>query len=128
MKVIFFDGYCNICDSYVKWVYNNNTSKDLFFASQQGEYAMEILSKWNIPMNVSYIIFYDNKNFFKGADAILEILKYMPRYRWLRVFGKIVPKMLIDLSYFTIAKNRYKLFGRKDSCGVVGFDKNRFKN
>ena len=77
MKVIFFDGYCNICDTYVKWVYKYNIKNDLYFASQQGEYAADFFAKNMIDSQVSYIIFHDGKSTYKGAKAILEILKYI---------------------------------------------------
>jgi predicted DCC family thiol-disulfide oxidoreductase YuxK len=52
--------------------------------------------------------------YFK-SDAAIEILSRLPLWWWVRVL-RIVPRMLRDAVYDLVARNRYRMFGRTETC------------
>ena len=59
---------------------------------------------------------HDNGNYLNRSDAILYLLKKLNKYKFLRILGSLTPKFIRDSIYNFIAKNRYKWFGKYESC------------
>jgi predicted DCC family thiol-disulfide oxidoreductase YuxK len=59
----------------------------------------------------------DSKAYIK-SDAVFEIIaEFKPAWRILLIF-RILPRLVRDFAYRVIARNRYKLFGKKDQCMI----------
>lgn len=116
-KIILFDGLCNLCSWSVNFILNRD-KKDIFrFASIQSETAKQILSKFKLPVDFeeSVILIENNSVYFK-SEAALRISKNL-RHLWPLLFVLIiVPRFVRDSIYNFIAKNRFKWFGKKESC------------
>ena len=117
--VIFFDGVCNLCNSAVQFTIERDP-KDVFrFASLQSDFAQQQLSAFQIhPLENNSFILLENGKVYQQSTAALRIAKKLSGL-WPLLYGFIiVPKFIRDAVYNYIAKNRYKWFGKQESCWV----------
>lgn len=115
--IVFFDGVCNLCNSSVNFIIRHDKHKIFHFASLQWKVSKEILGE-EYPENEYYdsVIYYEKGEVFQRSDAALRIAAKLDfPYSLLSAF-RIIPAFLRDSVYMFISKNRYKWFGKKDSC------------
>lgn len=116
-KTILFDGVCNLCNASVQFVLKRDKKKQFRYASLQGKFGQEILSTYKLPKDAfnSFILIEDDKLFTKSTGA-LRMLKHLGA-PWSLLYAFIaVPAMIRDGVYNWISRNRYKWFGKKESC------------
>ena len=118
-RVIFFDGVCNLCNASVQFAIERD-KKNLFkFTALQGEYAKAVLPKFNVDLSQlnSIILLEDGQLYTKSTAALKIARKLNGLWPALYVFI-LVPKFIRDWFYDIIAKNRYKWWGRQESCWI----------
>ena len=116
--VIFFDGLCVLCNKSVSFLIKIDKKKVLKYSSLQGDYAKEVLDSEDID-SASSVIFLDDGVSYKKADAAIHILiKLGGVYKALGVTLNLLPTFFINWFYDLVAKNRYSIFGKKDSCPI----------
>jgi predicted DCC family thiol-disulfide oxidoreductase YuxK len=115
--ILLFDGYCNFCSSTVQFILKHEKNKDLFFASLQSETGIELLNRYQIdPAKTdSLVLIEDEKAYIKSSAALRVSKRLKGLYPALFLF-MIVPAFLRNWVYDLIARNRYKWFGKSDSC------------
>jgi len=126
--VILFDGICNFCNGVVKFIIKRDPAKKFRFASLQSGFGRSQLIRFHLnPESIHSFVVIDGEVFRERSDAALHIARHLGApWRALLVF-KILPKFLRDAAYNVVASNRYKIFGRKDSCMIPTPDlKERF--
>ncbi|MBF2709277.1 thiol-disulfide oxidoreductase DCC family protein [Flavobacterium soyangense] len=119
-KIILFDGVCNLCDSTVQFIIKHD-KKDIFrFVSLQSELGQEILKHIGInPANIYSIILYEpGVAYYYKSQAALEIAKNLGGFFHVGTIFKIIPTGIRNYLYDYIAKNRYKWYGKKETCMV----------
>lgn len=118
-KVILFDGVCNLCNSSVNFIIDHDTQNKFKFASLQSDAGQELLNKFNLnTKDFDSIIFVDGDRYYSQSSAVLRIVKEFPGLWKLLYVFIIVPPALRNIIYDIIAGNRYKWFGKKDSCRI----------
>lgn len=119
-SIIIFDGVCNFCNGVVNFILVRD-KKDIFrFAANQSEAAKQILLENNIPLEteISTVFLFENGKLYQKSTAALRIARKLP-FAWnLCYIGIIIPAFLRNVIYDFIAKNRYKWFGKKETCRV----------
>lgn len=123
--IVFFDGICKFCHGSVNLLVALDTNRKLRFASLQSKIGDEISKRLN-PIPDSILLSYQGKVFIK-SEAVLTIVQLLGfPYNLLGVF-KIIPPFIRDFLYDMVAKNRYKIFGKFETCRMPdAFDKERF--
>ncbi|WP_396171400.1 thiol-disulfide oxidoreductase DCC family protein [Flavobacterium sp.] len=119
-KIILFDGVCNLCDSAVQFVIRHD-KKDVFrFVALQSELGQNILKHIGIdPKYIDSVILYEpGVAYHYKSAAALEIAKNLGGFWHLGTLFRIIPSGISNQVYDYIAKNRYKWYGKKDSCMV----------
>ena len=118
-KIIFFDGYCNLCNGFVNFIIRLDKKNKIFFAPLNGKTAEQILSKKEIKSVLpdSVIFYYDDVTSFK-SKAVIDIFISLGGFYKLVVILKVIPSFILNFLYDTIAKNRYSWFGKRESCIV----------
>jgi predicted DCC family thiol-disulfide oxidoreductase YuxK len=117
-KIILFDGVCNLCDSAVQFVIQHD-KKDVFrFVAIQSELGEQILKHIGInPMNIDSVILYEpGIAYYYKSDAALQIAKNLGGFFHFGTFFRIIPTGISNKLYDYIAKNRYKWYGKKETC------------
>ncbi|MBN6206660.1 thiol-disulfide oxidoreductase DCC family protein [Ralstonia pickettii] len=117
-SLILFDGECNFCDSSVQFIIQRDDKKRFKFASLQGESGKELLSKHDVSKNIDSLILLENNKVYYKSAAALRIAKQLKGAWRLSYIFILIPRPVRDAVYDTIAKNRYKWFGKKDNCMI----------
>ncbi len=118
-KIILFDGICNLCNSSVNFIIDRDRNDIFKFASFQSDAGKTFLNTLGLDSKKLYsVILIDEGTFYTKSTAALKIIKEFGGF-WKPLYAFImVPKMVRDLFYDVIANNRYRWFGRTDSCRV----------
>ena len=118
-QIILFDGVCNFCNFWVNFVIKRD-KKDLFrFGALQSDKAQELMGKFNFDTsNLDTFVLISGDKLFTKSTAALMICKELNGLVKIMYPLIFLPKFFRDFIYDLIAKNRYKLFGKKDSCRV----------
>jgi len=117
-KVILFDGVCNLCNNAVQTVIEHDKNDTFRYASLQSDFGMQLAKEVGVDTSkVDSIILVDETyDHWTKSCAAIHIAKDMKgAYTLLSVFF-ILPKFLRDPFYDFIAKNRYKWWGKQESC------------
>jgi len=117
--VILFDGLCNLCNEAVQFTIERDKQNLFRFASLQSDYAAEkIASFYIVPQNLESFILLEDDKVYLRSTAALRVAKKLSGL-WPLLYGFIiVPRFIRDAVYNYIAKNRYKWFGKQESCWV----------
>lgn len=117
--VIFFDGVCNLCNASVQFAIEHDKKSLFKFTALQGDYAKKVLPKFNINLSkMNSILLLENNQLYTKSTAALRIAKRLNGLIPLLYGFIIIPKFVRDWAYDVIAKNRYKWWGKQDSCWV----------
>jgi len=120
-QLILFDGVCNLCNSSVLYVIKRDTKDRFLFAPLQSNIGKEIITAFNIDThNTDSIILYNpqTNTITSKSSAALHIAKHLGFPSNLMVVFFIVPSFIRNWVYNFVAKNRYKWYGKKDSCMI----------
>lgn len=117
-NLVLFDGVCSLCNASVDSVMRKENGNALKFASLQSDIGKEIIKKCGLEQVPDSILFYSEGTLYAESDAVLQIVKFLKMpYSWSVVF-RLVPRMVRDGAYRLIARNRYRWFGKRDTCRV----------
>lgn len=125
-KIILFDGYCNLCSGTVKFILKKDHLAKFKFASLQSKSGQELLKRFNLPTDdFESFVYISGENPYRRSTAALHVFKELGGLWPLLFVFIVVPPFLRDFFYSLIAKTRYKIFGKTNSCMVP---RDQFKN
>lgn len=114
--IVFFDGVCGLCDRAVTAILAADRRGVFRFAPLQGETAARLLDPSETE-SLSTLVLLDERGTWRRSAAVVRILRGLGGFR--RVLGTLlwlVPKPLRDLGYRGVAWQRYRLFGKHETC------------
>ncbi|PGY08211.1 Predicted thiol-disulfide oxidoreductase YuxK, DCC family [Bacillus sp. OV166] len=115
-RIILFDGVCNLCNNSVKFIIKRDTSGYFKFASLQGETGQRLLKKHSLNYDLnSFVLIEKEKVYIKSSAALRVCSQLGGTWRILSIF-RFLPPLFRDFLYDIVAKNRYKWFGKEESC------------
>ena len=126
--IILFDGICNLCNGAVQFLLKRDVNEQFLFASLQSDAAKNILLQYNVKkFGMDSIVFIEDGEIYQKSTAVLKIIKYL-NWPWTMIsVTSFLPLGFRDRMYDFIAQNRYRWFGKKDSCIMMLPEyKNRF--
>jgi predicted DCC family thiol-disulfide oxidoreductase YuxK len=117
--VIVFDGLCNICSFGVQKVLRHDRAGIFRFAFAQGPVGGALKAQYGLtPGDLENVALIADGQCYTKSTAALKVLDRLPGpWRAMRVFW-IVPRPVRDFFYSLVARNRYRLFGKRDICMV----------
>ena len=117
--IVLFDGMCNLCNGAVRFIMKYERNKELKFSSLQSDTGKRLLKDYShIIINSDSIVYIYNGKAYTESDAAIKIASYL-KYPWsLLNTVRFLPESLTNFIYRIIARNRYRIFGRRDSCMV----------
>ena len=117
--IILYDGVCNLCNKIVKFIIKRDKKARFKFASLQSNIGKLYLKKFDLPINkLDTFVYIRHENPYTRSDAGLYVLKDLGGF-WKLFFSLIIlPRFFRDFFYNLIAKSRYKIWGKKDSCMI----------
>jgi predicted DCC family thiol-disulfide oxidoreductase YuxK len=119
-KLILFDGICNLCNVAVLNVIKNDKKNTFLFTALQSETGQEVISYLKIDISkIDSIILYEpGVSYEIKSTAALNIMKDFGGFWTLTQVFWVFPEKIRNLVYDYIALNRYKWFGKKESCMI----------
>ena len=122
-SIILYDGVCGLCNRFVRFILKRD-KRDVFrFASQQSEFAANILRRHKInpeQLDTVYLVLdYERppERILARSDAAAEILSRLGGiWRFSAGMMRLFPRRLRDWIYNLIARKRYQMFGKYESC------------
>ena len=118
MNIILFDGVCNLCNNMVPFLIKYDKNNIFHFAAMQTKTGEKIMQEFRVLNDRKSIILIKEGTVFYKSEAIIEIAKQITGWPSILKYGFLFPKFLRDGMYDLIAKNRYFLFGKKDTCST----------
>lgn len=112
---IYYDGICVMCSGFARWIHRRSNPGSITFIPLQE-------AKIPIPAELKNTVLVETSDgdLKSRWEAIREILKTLPPpYRWMHRIAGWVPNKLQNWIYDTIASNRYRIFGKHETCQVI---------
>jgi len=120
-KLILFDGVCNLCNGAVQFIIKRD-KKDVFrFAALQSKIGEQLIKQKGIDaLNIdSIILIAPGEAYHVRSSAALNIAyEFGGLWKALKFFEWVLPVRFRDFIYNIVARNRYKWFGKKESCMI----------
>jgi predicted DCC family thiol-disulfide oxidoreductase YuxK len=117
--IVLFDGICNFCSASVLFIIKRDPAGYFRFAALQTDNGRFITERHGINLeSTDSIILIENDRVFYRSDAALRISRRL-RGAWkLFYVFIIIPPFIRNFVYDIIASNRYRWFGKRDSCFI----------
>ncbi len=127
-QIILFDGVCNFCNSSINFIIDHDPEKHFKFAPLQSDFGQKTLLRFNKNTeDFDSVILLKKNQLYQKSEAALEITQYLSGFWKYLVVFKILPTFILNFFYDIIAKNRYRIFGKSDTCRMPTSDlKERF--
>lgn len=115
--VIIFDGVCNLCNASVDFVLRHDRRGELLFASNQSAAGRALLERFDVPPDdVSSVYLVEGDRIAARSTAALRVARRLGLPWSLAVPLLLLPRPLRDAAYDFVARNRYRWFGKKETC------------
>ncbi|MDG9924121.1 MULTISPECIES: thiol-disulfide oxidoreductase DCC family protein [unclassified Pseudomonas] len=125
-RVVLFDGVCRLCNGWAKFLIRHDHARRFRLCSVQSAEGQAILAWFGLPTDAFETMAYvEGETLFVRSDAVLRIVAQLPGAWRLLAILRCLPRVLRDWCYDRIALNRYRLFGRYDTCLLPDADHQR---
>ena len=116
--IIFFDDVCAMCNSFVNLMLRVDQKQIFLFAPLQGITARELLSPLSDDAREWSMIYLDENGIHDLSDASLEVYRRLGGIWFIPSLIRHVPRFIRYYPYRLFARNRYRLFGKRDTCRI----------
>jgi predicted DCC family thiol-disulfide oxidoreductase YuxK len=117
--IVVFDAQCLLCNGWVRFLLRHDHHKVFRFASIQGETGQTLLAQQGLKVDgLQTLLLVDGTRCWQHTAAIFRVLHRLGgpwRIAWL---AWLIPAPVRDALYCGVARNRYRIFGRSESCLV----------
>ncbi|HEY8616994.1 thiol-disulfide oxidoreductase DCC family protein [Phenylobacterium sp.] len=114
-----FDGVCNFCSGSVQLALRLDRRGELRFTPLQSPFGRAIAERYGLDLeNPDSFLFFDRGQPLDASDAVLALARRLgPPWSWAGLL-RAIPKPARDAAYGLLARNRYRLMGKKAGCMV----------
>jgi predicted DCC family thiol-disulfide oxidoreductase YuxK len=118
--LIIYDGVCVLCSGWFRFVARRDAARRFYFTAIQSPYGRTLAQRLGINADnpETNAVLLDGQVHLR-SDSAITALSMLPGWRWI-VALKVIPKSLRNAFYTMIARNRYNLFGKHDTCDLGG--------
>ncbi|MDX6611063.1 MAG: hypothetical protein QOD75_249 [Blastocatellia bacterium] len=120
--IVLYDGVCGLCNRLVQFLLKRDHHDHFRFASLQSEFADTLLKRHGLDsrdLDTFYVAInygQSGERVLSRSDGILYVVSRLDGIWKLAGVGRVVPKFLRDATYGMVARNRYRVFGKYESC------------
>jgi predicted DCC family thiol-disulfide oxidoreductase YuxK len=117
--ILLFDGVCNLCTGIVKFIIKRDKKEKFRFAALQSESGQALLKKFDLSATDfdTFILISGDKYYTKSTAGLLVLKELGGLWEVLHVYI-VFPESMRDFIYDAVAKTRYHIFGKRDTCIV----------
>lgn len=117
MPIIVFDAQCVLCSANAQFVLTHDRHRRFSLASMQGTAGAALYRRFGIdPADPDTLILVTGDRMRRDSDAILAIYAGLGWPWRVAALLRVIPRAVRDPVYRLIARNRYRLFGRRATC------------
>lgn len=117
--IVVFDAQCLFCNAWVKFLLKRDRRGIFRFAAIQGATGRTLLARAGLKTEgLQTLLLVDGDRIWQHTAAILRVLHALGGPWRLAWAGWLVPAPVRDAVYRWIARHRYRLFGRSETCLV----------
>ncbi|MDQ1727942.1 MAG: hypothetical protein QOD33_67 [Pyrinomonadaceae bacterium] len=119
---MLYDGVCGLCNRLVQFLLKRDTHDRFRFASLQSDFTAQVLRRHGLDpadLDTVYVIRdfgQTRERLLTRSDAVLFMLNRLGGIWRVTALGRVLPRALRDLVYKLVARNRYRVFGKHESC------------
>jgi len=120
--LLLYDGVCALCNGVVKFLLKHDRLDRFRYAPLQSSLGREVLARFDIHSFPDGVMLLTGaltpaEHLYRRSDAVAAALQLLrPPWRWMGKALRLVPLPLRDWGYGIVARLRYRLFGRYDTC------------
>lgn len=116
-SIILFDGVCNLCNSSIDFILKRDKNDRFLVGALQEEAGKVLLEKFNVQTDyLDSLVLVENEKIYLRSTAALKIAKHLSGLWPLLSVLIVIPSFLRDPIYDWVGKNRYRWFGKKNTC------------
>ena len=115
-RIIFFDGECLLCNGFVDLMLQLDPEGVFTMAPLQGQTAQRLLPPLSANAEDWSMVYWEDGNIYNQSDAALTVMARMGGFWTVLSWGRVIPRFIRDGIYRIIARNRYRWFGRRETC------------
>lgn len=117
--IILFDGVCNFCNGAINFIIRRDKKRVFRYAALQSNAGQQLLKQYNLSTTDldSFVLIYKGNSYTK-TSAALQVASILGGVWKLTGVFRVFPAVIRDVAYNLIANNRYRWFGKKDSCMI----------
>lgn len=117
--VVVFDGMCVLCSANARFILRHDRRGRFRLAAMQGAVGEALLTRFGIdPLDPETLIVVEGERAWRDSDAVFAIWRGLGWPWQAGTILRVVPKALRDAAYRLVARNRYRWFGRRETCFV----------
>jgi predicted DCC family thiol-disulfide oxidoreductase YuxK len=122
-NLVLFDGVCNLCTASVQFIIRHDRSAIFYFAPLQSDIGRKICQNRGLdPAAIQTFMLISGGRMLVRSDAAIEVVsRFGGAWKFVTIF-RLIPRVARDWIYSTIARNRYRWFGRTDACMIPAPD------
>ena len=114
-----YDGVCVLCSGGVRYTLRHERDHEIRFVAIQSQEGRALAQDHGIdPDEPDSFLFIENGRALAKSDGVLALTRHLNGPARLLLLGKALPKRWRDWLYDRVARNRYRLFGEKDTCEI----------
>lgn len=118
-RIILFDAECVLCTANAKFILTYDRNKVFYLASMQGEVGAKLFRRHGIdPADPSTILVIDGPAVRKDSNAVISIYEGLGMPWRIVSILRLIPSFLRDPVYRLVARHRYRIFGKRETCWV----------
>jgi predicted DCC family thiol-disulfide oxidoreductase YuxK len=118
--VLLYDGVCGFCNKSVQMILDHDRRGEMRFAALQSDYGLRVVERHPELRGIDSVVYVEpavgGERVHVRSDAALKVAAYLGGFWKLFLAAKVLPRGLRDYFYDLFARNRYKLFGKYDTC------------
>lgn len=115
MNVIFFDGYCGLCNGFIDFMLKVDRHNVFRFSPLQSDFAKGQLPDEDITDLKSVVVLIDGQIYRKAPAVFAALQKVGGPWKALSLL-RVLPAGFLNFGYDLVAENRYRLFGKRLTC------------
>ena len=121
--ILLYDGVCGLCNRLNQFVLRHDSAGFFRFASLQSPLAERILTRHGASARdldtVYVVVNYNqpNESLSSRSDAVVFVSTHLGGiWRPAGILISWLPRWFRDWAYRVVARNRYRVFGRYETC------------
>jgi predicted DCC family thiol-disulfide oxidoreductase YuxK len=117
--IVLFDGVCNLCNGSVQFIIKHDKKGYFRFAALQSDTGQKLLQQAGLPKDyLATFVYIENGKYSTQSTAALKVAKHLSGL-WPLLYGLIIiPAPIRNFFYKLVANNRYRWFGKQESCMI----------